>query len=390
MSSALTSQTMPFPVSKPKTASTGGVRWFRQAMNLFQAYVIEGFIAKRQIEKFYMVFGGHIFFQTMRVAVELDLFSKLKRQPGLTCADIAEQTGVEQQPTRIMLLGLVSSKILKKRGNRYYNTFVSRELLTKDSPRNVISYVKLQHSVMYRGMPYFLDSMKSYGNQLRCNDGLQAFEGDEPTLYQRLAHDKELHVVFQDAMSELSKQTNKFLAQNVDLRDVKYLVDIGGGQGTNILALAEANPELKASVFDLPSVAATANEQLARTEYANRLSALPGNCFEDNLPTGVDAFLMSHFCTIWSAEKNKQLFRKCYDALPKGGKMIVFNMMQNDDETGPLSAAVGSPYFLTIATGEGMLYTWSEYEGWMRDAGFSKVRRMRLPTDHGVIIAEKA
>ncbi len=99
---------------------------------------------------------------------------------------------------------------------------------------------------------------------------------------------------------------------------------------------------------------------------------------------------MSHFCTIWSADKNKQLFRKCYDALPKGGKMIIFNMMQNDDETGPLSAAVGSPYFLTIATGEGMLYTWSEYESWAREAGFTQVRRMRLPTDHGVIIAEKA
>ncbi len=169
-----------------------------------------------------------------------------------------------------MLLGLVSSKILKKRGDRYYNTFVSRELLTKDSPRNVISYVKLQHSVMYRGMPYFLDAMQSYGKETRCNEGLQAFSGDEPTLYQRLAHDKDLHVVFQDAMSELSKQTNKFLAQNVDLSDVKYLVDIGGGQGTNILALAEANPHLQASVFDLPSVAATANEQLARTEYANR------------------------------------------------------------------------------------------------------------------------
>ncbi len=79
MSSAVTSQTLSFPISKPKSASTGGIRWFRQAMNLFQAYVIEGFIAKRQIEKFYMVFGGHIFFQTMRVAVELDLFSKLKR-----------------------------------------------------------------------------------------------------------------------------------------------------------------------------------------------------------------------------------------------------------------------------------------------------------------------
>ncbi len=74
---------------------------------------------------------------------------------------------------------------------------------------------------------------------------------------------------------------------------------------------------------------------------------------------------------------------------PTGGKVIIFNMMQRDDESGPLSAAVGSPYFLTLATGTGMLYTWHEYETWMRDAGFKNVHRRRLLRDHGLITGTK-
>jgi len=64
-------------------------------------------------------------------------------------------------------------------------------------------------------------------------------------------------------------------------------------------------------------------------------------------------------------------------------------MMQNNDGTGPLTAALGSPYFLTLATGEGMLYTWNEYQTWMKGAGFSKTKKIKLLRDHGAIIGVK-
>ena len=83
------------------------------------------------------------------------------------------------------------------------------------------------------------------------------------------------------------------------------------------------------------------------------------------------------------------MLKKCYDSLPSGGKVLIFNMMQRDNETGPLSAAVGSPYFLTLATGEGMLYSWSEYQRWMREAGFVDVKKQVLLRDHGVISGTK-
>jgi len=363
----------------------GGFRglWNR-GVSLFARRFVEGILLRRQAERFYLVFGGHLFFQTLRAAVEFDLFSLLAQSPGLDRSGIAERLGIAEQPARIMLLGLTASGFLRKRGERYFNTWLTTDLLTKESPRNVLSYVRLQHHVMYRGMPHFYESIRQYRNV-----GLAEFEGDERTLYERLAHDPEVEQVFQDAMADLSVQTNAMLAEFVDLSDVRSLVDVGGGDATNIITLAKRFPRLKACVFDFPSVCEIARKKIRSSGLADRLDAVPGNAFEDDFPRGADCFLFAHFFTIWSKEKDRLLLKKSYDALNPGGKVIVFNMMQHDDETGPLSAAVGSPYFLTIATGEGMLYTWREYEQWMREAGFVRVQRHVLPRDHGAIVGVK-
>lgn len=68
---------------------------------------------------------------------------------------------------------------------------------------------------------------------------------------------------------------------------------------------------------------------------------------------------------------------------------MIFNMMQFDSEDGPLTAAMGSPYFLTLATGKGMLYTRNEYMKWFREAGFVDVTIQELPTDHALIYGFK-
>lgn len=342
-------------------------------------------ITQQEVDNFLKIFGGHILFQTLRAAVEFDLFTKLSVHKQLTLVQITELLNIQKQPARILLLGLVSSGILKKNpDNTYANSRAAEIALTSHSPRNVISYVKLQHHVMYKGMFHLFESIKEYKNV-----GLQEFEGEEPTLYQRLGHTPEVKQIFQDAMHELSVYANKDLANHIDLADSKFLVDIGGGDGTNIIELANKFQNLRAAVFDLPSVCPITQGKINQSNLTDRLSAIPGNCFEDEFPGDADCYLFSHFCTIWSEQKNKMLFRKAYEALPKNGKVIIFNMMQDNDETGPLSTALGSPYFLTIATGEGMLYTWNEYESWLREAGFSEITTAKLPQDHGVIIGVK-
>jgi cyclopropane fatty-acyl-phospholipid synthase-like methyltransferase len=168
------------------------------------------------------------------------------------------------------------------------------------------------------------------------------------------------------------------------------VVDVGGGDGSNLITLASAYPHLRGTVFDSPSVCRIAEQNIQKAGLTPRLGTVAGNCFEDPFPAGADCFLFSHFLTIWSEDRNRQLLKKAFDALRAGGRVIVFNMMQSNSQTGPLSAAMGTPYFLTLATGKGMLYTWREYESWIRRAGFCYVKTQALPKDHGVIIATKS
>jgi hypothetical protein len=333
----------------------------------------------------YLVMGGHIYFQTLSAAVQLDLFTLLARKGPLRREEIASILGIDEKPARILLLGCSSLGLVRHvRRGCYGNTRLSSLLLNADHPRNILAIVRWQHFINYRAMYYFGDAIKA-----NRNVGLEVFKGGGETLYERLSANPELEQIFQDAMQAISVQANHLLARSVDFSQFKYLLDVGGGNATNIIALARRCSGLRAAVFDWPSVCAIASENIQKEGLAQRLQAVSGNCFSDPFPEGVDCVLFCHFMTIWSEAKNRALLKKAYEALPTGGAAIVFNMMQNDCETGPLSAAMGSPYFLTLATGEGMLYTWSEYESWMKEAGFQKVIVQRLIRDHGIIIGIK-
>lgn len=340
---------------------------------------------QEQLDHLFMILGGHIYFQTLSAAVRFDLFGLLRREGELTRAEIAEQLGIEVQPARILLLGCTALKLICKTGSNYSNTDIANRYLVRDEPGSMVSIVEWQHFINYRPLYHFFDAINA-----NHNVGLDEFKGQGDTLYQRLAHSPQLEKIFQDAMQSISVQANALLAEHVDFSGVSHLLDVGGGNSANIQALANKYPSLHATVFDSQSVCQIARNSIEAAGMSDRLSAVEGDCFRDDFPSGIDCILFSHFFTIWSEENNRMLLEKSYAALPPGGRVVVFNMMQWDDETGPLSAAWGSPYFLTLATGEGMLYTAGDYEQWMRDAGFSSVSRQTLPVDHAAIVGMKA
>lgn len=341
-------------------------------------------LLRRRIDRFRLVLGGHVYFQTLSAAVQLDLFSLLDEEGPRAHTDLCARLGIGDQPGHILMLGLCSIGLIKRQGDRYANTFVATKYFARRSDRNLINIVKWQHFINYKAMYHFHEALKA-----GTNVGLREFPGSEPYLYGRLVHQPPLEQIFQDAMAEISRQASENFARYVDLSEVKFLVDVGGGNGSNIMTIARANPHIKAAVFDSPSVCAIAREHIAAQGFAERLSAVHGDCFRDPFPSQADAILFCHFFTIWSLEENLELLRRAHAALPAGGRVMIFNMMQDDSRNGPLSAALGSPYFLTLATGKGMLYTWAEYTKLFQQAGFTDIRTHRLPVDHGVIVGIK-
>jgi len=328
-----------------------------------------------------LIAGGHTAFQLLWAGIELGVFAFLSRHKGASSSEITVETGLQAQPARILLTGLTALKLVIKDNDRYTNSALVEQLLTPNSPENMAEVLGWQRHIVYPGEIDFVESLRQ-----NRNIGLNRFPGNEATLYERLAHDPLLEKVFQEAMSSLSRSANAMLASLVDFSGIRHLVDAGGGDGTNAIALARAHPELRVTIFDSPTVCQLAGENIQQAGLADRIDTHPGNFFVDPFPAGADCILFSHILTIWSREHNIALLKRAHASLPEGGRVMIFNMMSSDSGDGPLVTALGSPYFLTIASGEGMLYSWQEYEEFLLSAGFRKSERQELPKEHGVLV----
>ncbi len=121
-----------------------------------------------------------------------------------------------------------------------------------------------------------------------------------------------------------------------------------------------------------------ANERIAELDLSDRVRAVGLDAFNDEFPKGADCVFFGHFLEIWSTEQIQALLAKAARAVEPGAGLVVTAVTQNDEETGPEIAAVLSAYFLTIASGTGMVRTRGEYENWFAEAGFEVVDRIAV------------
>jgi L-tyrosine C(3)-methyltransferase len=330
------------------------------------------------------IFCGHSAFQLLAAAAELKLFALLAERGTATGEEIAHELHLAAQPARILLNGLTATRLLEKTSDGYRNSAMSDRHLVPGRAQCYLPMLGWQRDIVYPGLRDFTRSLRE-----NRNVGLRNFPGHGATLYERLAENPALERIFHEAMSGLSSQANAELAAAIDLSSVRHLVDLGGGDGTNAINLAQRFPHLHATVFDGSTVLDNAQSKIAAAGLEARISTMPGDFFLDELPAQADAMLLAHIVTIWSGERNTDLLKKCRARLPSGGKVFIFNMVSYDDESGPLVNALGSPYFHAIATGEGMLYCGKDIEAWLREAGFSHVSRMALPMEHALFTGVK-
>jgi hypothetical protein len=74
---------------------------------------------------------------------------------------------------------------------------------------------------------------------------------------------------------------------------------------------------------------------------------------------------------MWSRdlEQKKLLLRKCYEALPPGGAVIVYDAIIDDDRSKNAFGLLASLNML-IETPGGFDYSGADCIGWMKEAGF--------------------
>jgi hypothetical protein len=188
-------------------------------------------------------------------------------------------------------------------------------------------------------------------------------------------------------MTGLSLGAARQIAQKFPWSDYRTFIDIGGAQGGVPVQLALAHPHLTGGNFDLPVVGPIFEKYVDGYGLGDRLRFYPGDFFNDQLPSA-DVLVMGHILHDWNLEEKRSLLKKAFDALPKGGALIVFEALI-DDERRENTLGLLMSLNMLIETPGGFDYTGADCSRWMREAGFRETRVEHLVGPDSMVVGFK-
>ncbi len=128
--------------------------------------------------------------------------------------------------------------------------------------------------------------------------------------------------MFNAAMTDLTRLVTPDVLRAYDFGAISHLLDVGGGSGELIAAVAKKYPNIRGTVFDLPRCAEAANHHFNRLGIADRAAFLAGDFFQ-SLPSMADAIILKSVIHDWNDERNCIILQNCRHALPKDGTLLL-------------------------------------------------------------------
>jgi (2Fe-2S) ferredoxin/predicted O-methyltransferase YrrM len=298
-------------------------------------------------------------------ALELDVFTALG--DGCDAKELAKRISSDSRATEMLLNALVSLGLLQKENGTFTNTAPAARFFVEGS-RDSARQAQLHTANMWKRWSYLTDSVKT---------GFPA-----PSV-----RDDEHAGTFIAAMDHGARGRVRAMVQAVGVNGARRMLDLGGGSGAYSIAFAKAEPELHSEIIDFPDVVSIAQKHIADAGLSDRITVRSGDMLSVDLPPqGYDFVLLSAICHMFSAEENRALFARARAALAPKGRIAIADFIADPGKASPRSAALFALNML-VATRGGATYSEPEYEAWLRDAGFSEVKRIRMPGPVNLIVA---
>ena len=312
--------------------------------------------------------------QAVVVAARLGIADLVADGPR-SAAELAEETGTRPDALARLLRALVALGVLARADDgRLSATPLSRAL--EDGPGSIRALAAFVGAVTWRPWGALGHSVASGEPAFRHEYG----EG----LFEHLGHQPEAARIFQAWMTEQSRLQADALLGVIDLTGVERLVDVGGGRGTLLAALLEANPGLRGALYDLPEVASTA-EALAAPGIADRAEAVGGDFFE-SVPGGADRYILKLVIHDWDDERAIRILDSVRRAIPSRGRLLLVEHLLPEGDG--YDHAVWLDLNMLVMTDGGRERTVAEYRDLLARAGFRLTRV--LPTSGPMSVIEAA
>ncbi len=303
---------------------------------------------------------GMVAGRVIGVAQRVGVFERLLQGPA-TGGRLAEELELQVAGTRLLCENLAGLGILEQDGHTFAIARRARKWLDPQSGSYIGTW--LAHSTSY---------WEWYGELERIVRDGGSFE-----IHGEDAAQEEYWRVYITGQYELARLSAAEVAKAIRLpAGATQLLDVAGAHGWFAAELCRRHPALQATVLDLPGSARVGREIIAAAGMSDRVAHRDGDMFAAQLGGPYDAALMFDIVHHLTGEQIVTLLSRVRAALAPGATLAVLDMFRSDAKRQRASAAALGLFFHLTSAAD--LHSPAELAGYMREAGFSAPRRVKI------------
>ncbi len=188
--------------------------------------------------------------------------------------------------------------------------------------------------------------------------------------------------LFSETMVSFHGTEPAAVATAYDFSAMNTVVDIGGATGNLLAAILSRYTTVRGILYDLPHVVRDAPSLLQAREVADRVTITSGSFF-DGVPSGGDAYLLSHIIHDWTEVQCLRILGHCRSAMAPSSRVLIIEMVLPSGNT----PHPGKMLDMMMLVGPGgQERTEPEYRTLLSKAGLRLTRV--VPTNSAVSIVE--
>ena len=321
-------------------------------------------IVRRRTRALFDVVAGFTYSQVLYACVDLRLFEILAKGP-LSIADLSHRIALPADATLRLMKAAVALRLVQARSQ---NRFGLGPLGAAMVGNPGIAAMVAHHSMLYADLHDPVALLRGTGERTLNSYWAYAASDHPAALTQETVA----------SYTALMAASQSFIANMVldafPLNSYRTLLDIGGGNGTFLIEAAKRAPELRLMLCDLPAVSDLARDRFVEAGLSDRASVHGVDFRSSALPVGADIISLVRVVHDHDDSVALALLRAVRNALPRGGTLLIAEPMSGTRGAEPAGDAYFGMYLL--AMGSGRPRTQAELSGFLRDAGFDRVREL--------------
>jgi hypothetical protein len=247
--------------------------------------------------------------------------------------------------------------------------------LRKDVPGSLRAAVLYMCDPSFQGVwGNLLHSVQTGEDSFHYLYGMGAWEFREQNL--------DLNASFNDYMTDLARMDSAAVVAAYDFSGIGTLADIGGGHGSLLAAILQANPTLRGLVFDQPHVVSGAGAVLEAAGVADRCTVVGGDFFVD-LPDA-NAYILRSVIHDWDDASSIRILKNVRRVIPLEGKLLLVEWVIPPGN----APHPGKVLDINMLVGPGgQERTEAEWRALLAEAGFRLAQIVPMTTGRNVIEA---